>query len=141
MEQNQKICVSAFINYKHTVLIVRRSREEKFLPGFYELVGGKINFGETPTDALVRECSEEAYLAITPGKPYRVFSYVSDEGKRHTVDISFLATLNTSNQALVLSRAHDDYKWLEEKDIDQYLMTQEMRESIIQGFAHLNKST
>ena len=141
MDQNQKICVSAFIYYERTALIVRRSKEEKFLSGFYELVGGKINFAETPADALVRECTEEAHVAIVPGEPYRVFSYVSDGGQRHTVDISFLATLAVPEQIIVLSKAHDDHQWIEEKDIDKFLMTPEMRESIIQGFAHLDKNT
>jgi mutator protein MutT len=35
------------------------------LPGYHEFPGGKLNHGETPLEAAVRECEEETGLTVT----------------------------------------------------------------------------
>ncbi|MBA4493810.1 NUDIX domain-containing protein [Paenactinomyces guangxiensis] len=35
------------------------------MPGYYELPGGQVNFGEDPNDALRRDFYEEVNLKIT----------------------------------------------------------------------------
>ncbi len=134
MDKEQKICVSAWVNFDTKVLLLRRYEKEEFLPGYYEMPGGKVNFGETPEQALLRECNEEAQISISPNHPYRVFSYVSAGGDRHTVDICYLVSLIFFDKQIVLSDAHDKFAWVEEKDVNKYLMTQEMLESVVQGF-------
>ncbi len=59
MEKYQKIGISGFLIKDSKVLIVKRSESENFLPGQYELLGGKVEFGENPTDAIEREFKEE----------------------------------------------------------------------------------
>jgi len=51
----QKICVTAFIVKENKLLIVRRSKNEFFLPEYYEMPGGKVEFGESLEDALLRK--------------------------------------------------------------------------------------
>jgi 8-oxo-dGTP diphosphatase len=83
----QKIVCTGFIYHQGKTLIVQRSLKETFLPGYYELPGGQVNFGEDPVDALKREFREEVNLNVEVTKPYKIFSYVSENGNRHIVEI------------------------------------------------------
>jgi 8-oxo-dGTP diphosphatase len=54
----------AVVRHQDRVLIGRRG-DEGPLAGFWEFPGGKLAAGETTAAAAVRECREEAGLAIT----------------------------------------------------------------------------
>ncbi len=62
--QSILIVKAVVINKKGEVLILRRSEEKKY-PKMYDLPGGKIEKGETMTEALRREIKEETGLEIT----------------------------------------------------------------------------
>jgi 8-oxo-dGTP diphosphatase len=51
--------VSAALVHDGKVLIVRRSADDDFLAGYYEMPGGKIENDETHEQAIVREMQEE----------------------------------------------------------------------------------
>ena len=62
--KNLKIVVSiALINNENEILLSKRP-EEKHLSGFWEFPGGKVEEGETPEKALVREVKEELNIDI-----------------------------------------------------------------------------
>src|SRR5713226_6582349 len=46
--------------YSDSVLLLRRSAKEKFLPGVWSLPAGKVACGEPLEDAALRELKEEA---------------------------------------------------------------------------------
>lgn len=141
-ERYQKIVVTGFLLHDGKALIIRRSEKEKYLPGFYELPGGKSDFGEDPGESLKREYKEEVNLNVEVGKPYRAFHYVSDEGKRHTIEIVFAVKLDDDPANLKLGKDHDDHQWVELEKLDDFNITDEMKQSIKEGFdvyACLNK--
>lgn len=47
-----------------TVLIAQRTANKTIMPGYWEFPGGKLEAGETPETAMIREAQEE--LGITP---------------------------------------------------------------------------
>lgn len=134
MEKEQKICVSAVIHKEGKILILKRSQKETFLPGYHDFPGGKINFGETPEEGLKREVKEEVNLDVEAQRPISLFSYVSMNDARHTVDIQYLTKVVGSLDGLRLSEAHEDCYWITESEADNYLMSQEMRNVLKKAF-------
>jgi RimJ/RimL family protein N-acetyltransferase len=53
-------CVAALIlDEHHRVYVQRRTAERRLLPGIWDIVGGHLEPGETPEEALAREVEEE----------------------------------------------------------------------------------
>lgn len=132
MEKFQKIVVTAFIVDGGKVLVVKRSDNESFLPGYWEMPGGKVEFSEHPADALVRECLEEVNLQVKVGRPYRTFSYISNDGNRHTVEIDYLCT--PFSKEVEISSAHTEYRWISRDELSTLKFSEEMQKSIAEGF-------
>ena len=68
---------------KDKVLIAKRSRKSDYLPEYYELPGGKVNFGEELTVALKREILGKLNLKIEVQKPFHTYSFKHKNGRVH----------------------------------------------------------
>jgi len=110
MEKYQKISTNGLLIIDRKILVVRRSKDEDFLAGYYEVPGGKVDFGEDPKNTIKREFSEEVNLKVDIKELYNVWTYISDEGRRHTVCIDYVLELKDNLKNLKLSNAHDDFK-------------------------------
>ena len=79
----------------------------------WEFVGGKVEPGETPEEALIRECREE--LAVTV-QPKDVFMTVIHEYPDLTVRlILFNAAIAEGTPQLL---EHNDLRWIKTSQID-----------------------
>ena len=76
----------------------------------YELPGGRMEFGETAEQTLVREVYEETGLNVTPIKLIDTWNYIADESLQIT-GIIYLCRV-TSPGEIVLSYEHTAYQWL-----------------------------
>jgi 8-oxo-dGTP pyrophosphatase MutT (NUDIX family) len=65
----------AVIQRRGKVLLVRKSRDDPYQPGKWELPGGRLMVGESPDEALIREVREETGLDIRPGRPLALWSW------------------------------------------------------------------
>ena|SRR6516165_66859 len=70
-ERNRKLVVAALIRRDHYVLMSRR-RADQPMPLLWEFPGGKIEPGESPEAALVREVREELDCDIEVGRVHDV---------------------------------------------------------------------
>ncbi|MBI4023125.1 NUDIX domain-containing protein [Candidatus Berkelbacteria bacterium] len=109
--QYQKIVTTGFLIRDGKALIAKRSETEAFLPGYYDLPGGKCEFGEHPEVAMQREFREETGLVVAVIRPYRTFSYLSDGDRRHTVEIVFLLS-EQSAEPIQLGPDHSEVAWV-----------------------------
>jgi 8-oxo-dGTP diphosphatase len=60
------VAACALVDAEGRVLLAQRP-EGKALAGLWEFPGGKIEAGETPEEALVRELEEELAIRVEPG--------------------------------------------------------------------------
>ena len=60
----QIICANIFIRKDDKYLVMRRSPLKKYAPDVVHPVGGKVDLGENPYTAAVREVAEEAGVAV-----------------------------------------------------------------------------
>jgi 8-oxo-dGTP diphosphatase len=104
-----QLAVSAAIFRDNKLLLVRRARSPA--QGFYSLPGGRVEFGETLHQALLREVTEETALRIeilglagwrevVPGT----------NGQGHYLIMSFAARWLSGEPDL--NEELDDFKWL-----------------------------
>jgi 8-oxo-dGTP diphosphatase len=61
----QIICANCFIRKDGKYLVLRRSPLKKYAPNVIHPVGGKVNLGENPYTAAIREVYEEAGVKVS----------------------------------------------------------------------------
>jgi 8-oxo-dGTP diphosphatase len=87
------------------VLAARRTRPAS-LAGRWEFPGGKVDAGETPRDALVRELAEELRVEVEAGDPLgNTWSIDSDLELR-------LYFCSITDGDLTPGETHDEVRWL-----------------------------
>ncbi|MBQ3360686.1 MAG: NUDIX domain-containing protein [Prevotella sp.] len=108
-------------NSKGEVYLQKRPEWKDIQPGKWDTaVGGHIDYGETPEQALIREVSEE--LGITDFEPERVGQYVFDSRReRELVYVN-----KTTYDSLITPSA-------EELDGGRFWTMQEIRDAIGQN--------
>lgn len=138
-QRYQKVVATGCLIRHGKVLLIRRAKAEKFLPGYYEMPGGKFEFGEQPEEALRREFTEEVGFPVNMIRPYWSFAYITDEGQRHTIEIDFLVTVDDSLMSVRLGTDHDHFIWVTKEELNQYHITDEMKVSISKGFVEYGR--
>jgi len=108
----------ALIDADDRVLIAQRP-EGKALAGLWEFPGGKIDAGERPEAALIRELAEELGIAVKEAclAPLTFASYAYPE-------FHLLMPLYVCRrwEGFVQSREGQALKWVRAKDLRQYPM-------------------
>ena len=99
--------VAAIIISDGRVLACRRA-PHKASPGLWEFPGGKVDPGELPFDAIVREIQEELQLAILPLQTFDVSETVVRDSliRLECIVCKPLAEFNLQ------STDHDSFLWL-----------------------------
>ena len=81
----------------------------------WEFVGGKVEAGESPQDALVRECREELDIEITVND---IFMDVTHEYPDITVHLALFHSNIASGTPKLLE--HNDLRWITVDEIDNF---------------------
>ncbi|GAA1108762.1 hypothetical protein GCM10009630_02130 [Kribbella jejuensis] len=116
-------CVGALIrDEQQRVYVQRRTAERRLLPGIWDIVGGHLEPGETPEQALAREVEEE-----TGWKVREIVWTVADwewewEGRvRREVDYLITVDGDLSRPRLEAGK-HDASTWVGPDDLDLLLV-------------------
>ena len=81
----------------------------------WEFVGGKVEFGETKEQALIRECQEELAVTLSVGD---VFMDVIHEYPDLTVHLTLFNATIAKGEPQKLE--HNDIKWITPHEISGY---------------------
>lgn len=106
--------VAALIWDNDKFLICRRPKN-KARALLWEFVGGKVEFGETKKQALIRECKEELDITISVED---IFMDVVHEYPDITVHLTLFNS--TILEGIPKKLEHDDIKWITASEIDNY---------------------
>jgi len=112
------------VNDKDEILILREPAKDNpgSKGGLYGLAGGRMEVEETYEQALKREVMEETGLEVDVLYPIYVgeWSPIINGVKCHIV--ALFSVCKAKSTEVKLSFEHDDYKWIDPKDIDKYPM-------------------
>lgn len=100
----------ALIVQDGNVLLVRKSMDDPFNPGKWELPGGRLKDGESPDEALVREIREEVDLEIVPGNPLALWNWRLGKDIDSPMVIAVSRLCHVRSGTVSLERLeHDDF--------------------------------
>jgi 8-oxo-dGTP diphosphatase len=110
-----KIAAHGLLKKGSRYLVTRRSARNDYMPGYWDVPGGTIEFGEKTFEALKREFREETNLKITPGKVLFAYGYRSNP-KRHQFQLVFSCRYK-SGKVRLNPVEHDVYQWVTLKEL------------------------
>lgn len=103
-----------FNNDMEVLLLQRSSYEEQWMPEKIALVGGGVEEGEEPAEAVQREIKEETNLDIDNFIEKFVLQRNED-----SVEHMFIAKYVGNNDDVELNEEHQDYGWYSIDEIDK----------------------
>jgi 8-oxo-dGTP diphosphatase len=109
MKSRTPLLVSAGIIHRDGRILVGQRRRADRHPLKWEFPGGKVEFGETPQQALVRELREELQIEATVGSELARYEHEYPSGSR--VHLLFFAIPNFEGQ--VKEQVYEQIQWVE----------------------------
>ena len=115
------------VHRKGRVLVVRRAESPHL--GLWSFPGGRVEPGESPLEAAVRETKEEVGLDIRAEGIFEVVTYLPEDlGRGHwsqVVLIDYLA--RPLRGKVVLNRESSEYRWALPSEVMELETTPQMR--------------
>jgi 8-oxo-dGTP diphosphatase len=122
MGKRQQIAVCMFLHKGGKLFVAKRSEHLEFLPGVYNLPGGRLQFGESAKECLIRKAKSELGIDIVLGDPFYTFTYVSHGGDTHVIEVIYLVKMKDEGQEVKLDwQDHTEYQWVTEDEVGEYL--------------------
>ncbi len=106
---------AVIVNEEGKYLFVKKSSKEDINPNTYEFPGGRIEFGENPEEALIREIKEEVGLDISIVIAFNTWSFIKGEDFQ-LVGVDFLCTVKGGEEKL--SEEHESIHWMSIEEIE-----------------------
>ncbi len=124
MVTKQIVAMKAFLIHEGLVLILRESvhNPDGTNAGRYDIVGGRVEPGEAPLDALRREIREETGLEAAVGRPFAVADWRPVvRGEEWQIIATFFECAAPS-KSVTLGRDHDRYEWIDPQRYRDHLL-------------------
>ena len=112
------VTLIGLINVENYVLISRRTNSDKF-SGFWEFPGGKVEKGESLSEALIRETKEELGLILNSSCVSPLTFSVDKTELQETLLLLFICRKWDGQPE---SMEGQELKWIKPLDLSQYKM-------------------
>src|SRR3954467_7789079 len=109
MKPRVPLLVSAGIIYRNRQVLVGQRRGGDRHPFKWEFPGGKVEFGETPQQALVRELREELQIEASVGSELARYEHEYPSGSR--VHLLFFAIPEFTGQ--MKEQVYEQIQWVD----------------------------
>lgn len=124
---------------ENRVLIDNRKEERlEDANGKWEVPGGKIEFGETPEEAVKRELLEETGYNVKVKEllPYsKVSMWEYSDYMQHTVIFFYICELENDKHIQLQDKRINTYKWITAKELSDYNFLPGNKEAIEIGIS------
>lgn len=110
MNKYTKVAAHALIKKDDKYLVTHRAKTDDYMPGYWDVPGGTIEFGEGIIDALKRELQEEISMEVEIGNVISVCGYLSDES-RHQFQLVYACRYIAGIPKLDAD-CHDEFRWV-----------------------------
>jgi 8-oxo-dGTP diphosphatase len=136
--KNATVLVGGIISQKGKVLLLKRAMTKKFLPGYWDLPGGKVEFGEEPDEAIIRESREETGLDVHMVEPYNAWSYVAKIGNKmeHCTEIDYIMQLKGRKKITLSPDEHSEFKWFGKDELPAK-MSKQLKKTVLKAFIYI----
>ena len=105
------------LNAQREILLLKRAPESQFAPNQWGFPGGKLEKGETPLQAAIRETYEETQLRVKNVRSLGVFN-----------DAVAAYFSNSFEGTVKIDFEHTDWKWVSGEDLSQYDLAPSVKE-------------
>ena len=137
MKPQPRVAVGAVVlDTAGRVLLVRRGRPPG--AGTWTLPGGKVRFGETLAQALVRELREETALLVRPLAFVQIVEIIR-EGFHYVVHDYLCDPLSDAAHATAGDDA-SELAWVDPAEIDRFAVTQAVHD-VVRAAVELRRAT
>jgi 8-oxo-dGTP diphosphatase len=109
------IVVTAAIVQDEGKILLAQRRKDSHQGLKWEFPGGKLEFGESPEECLVREIREELDINIRVKGIFQVVSHIY--GERQVILLCYLCHLD---QGQIKPKECHDFRWVEKQDLIKY---------------------
>lgn len=123
MEKNFYVAVKALVCYGRKFLLIKRTTEARGDYYHWEFPGGRLEFGESPMQALKREINEETGLEVEKLILLSAWNSFKDECTE-IIGLTYICTANGDN--VMLSKEHSDYEWVTYEEMNDYNLVKGM---------------
>ena len=123
MEKKFYVAVKALVCYGRKFLLIKRTTEARGDYYHWEFPGGRLEFGESPMQALKREINEETGLEVEKLILLNAWNSFKDECTE-IIGLTYICTANGDN--VMLSKEHTDYEWVTYEEMNDYNLVKGM---------------
>ncbi|MBS4540163.1 NUDIX domain-containing protein [Clostridium sp. D2Q-11] len=109
-----KILTKSIIVKDKEILILKRSENSSFGGKLWDIPGGKLEFGETLKESIIREIKEETNIDINIKKTIASTSSINKSNDKQFITLIYLCEYHSGD--IKLDDEHIDYKWIKPKD-------------------------
>ena len=120
----------AFIVHENKLLMVKKSKDDPKNPNKWEIPGGRMEFGESVEEHLIREVKEEVGLDIRVGEPFAIWTRIIENqnasGDMEEVQIVAVASMCTTDSTTIdaSGQVEDDFlsdvRWVPLDEVMDY---------------------